>query len=244
MVLDFVTMSRFIMKMQSGFAEDHRRPTCSESVNFLSLCAFLQNAAALRKNCGLIMPASIDAFTGYRQYSAAQIPQIAQIAALRDVGFSIDEIGEILPHMDDKAFLEALLREEKALRETIAQDHARLTKLMQMSGELRKEQTIMLYEVELKKLDSVKVLSLRGIRFRNTIRRAFSGRNWESIWHRTTSPARAMVTRPILTRHTWKRTRMSRLRYPWMRSARAEEGLFSGISSGRACGDAALLRPV
>ena len=49
------------------------------------------------------------------------------------------------------------------MRETIAQDHARLTKLMQMSGELRKEQMIMLYEVELKKLDSVKVLSLRGI---------------------------------------------------------------------------------
>lgn len=116
------------------------------------------------EKCGLIMPASIDAFTGYRQYSAAQIPQIAQIATLRDVGFSIDEIGEILPHKDDKAFLEELLREkEKALRETIAQDHARLTKLMQMSGELRKEQTIMLYEVELKKLDSVKVLSLRGI---------------------------------------------------------------------------------
>lgn len=116
------------------------------------------------EKCGLIQPASIDVFTGYRQYSAAQIPQIAQIAALRDVGFSIDEIGEVLPRMDDRAFLEELLREKaKLLRETIAQDHARLTKLMQMSGELRKEQMIMLYEVELKKLDSVKVLSLRGI---------------------------------------------------------------------------------
>ena len=116
------------------------------------------------EKCGLISPAAIDPYTGYRQYSAAQIPQIARIAALRDVGFSIEEIGEILPRMDDKAFLEGLLREKvNELRETIAQDHARLTLLMQMSGELRKEQTIMLYEVELKKLDPVKVLALRGI---------------------------------------------------------------------------------
>jgi DNA-binding transcriptional MerR regulator len=116
------------------------------------------------EKCGLISPAATHPFTGYRQYSAAQIPQIGRIAALRDAGFSIDEIGGILPRMDDKAFLEGLLREKAcALRAAIEQDHARLTKLMQMSGELRKEQTIMVYEVELKKLEAVKVLALRGI---------------------------------------------------------------------------------
>ena len=116
------------------------------------------------EKCGLISPAATHPFTGYRQYSAAQIPQIGRITALRDAGFSIDEIGGILPRMDDKAFLEGLLREKAcALRATIELDHARLTKLMQMSGELRKEQTIMVYEVELKKLEAVKVLALRGI---------------------------------------------------------------------------------
>ena len=117
------------------------------------------------EKCGLISPAVTDPFSGYRQYSAAQIPQIGRIAALRDVGFSIEEIGEILPRMDDRAFLEKALREKaKSIRDSISQDHARLTKLMQMSGECKKEQdTIMVYEVELKKLDAVKVLALRGI---------------------------------------------------------------------------------
>lgn len=116
------------------------------------------------EKCGLISPASTDPFTGYRQYSADQIPQIGRIALLRDVGFSVERIGEILPRSDDKVFLDEVLREKaKEIRETLEQNHTRLTKLMQMSGELRKEQTIMLYEVELKKLDAVKVLSLRGI---------------------------------------------------------------------------------
>jgi DNA-binding transcriptional MerR regulator len=116
------------------------------------------------EKCGLIAPAAIDPFTGYRQYAAAQIPQINQIATLRDIGFTIDEIGEILPRIVDKAFLAGRLRDRaNMLREAIEQDHARLNKLMQMSGELRKEKVIMLYEVELKQLEAVKVLSLRGI---------------------------------------------------------------------------------
>lgn len=116
------------------------------------------------EKCGLISPATVDPYTGYRLYSAAQISQIATISQLRDVGFSIEEIGGILPKKEDKAFLAGLLREkEHALRETIALDHARLNRLMQMSGELRKEKAVMLYEVVLKKLEAVKVLSLRGI---------------------------------------------------------------------------------
>lgn len=116
------------------------------------------------EKCGLISPAKTDPFTGYRQYSAAQIPQIGRIAALRDVGFSIEEIREILPRMDESAFLDKWFREKSIeLRAVIEANHERLTKLMLMSGELRKEKTIMLYEVELKKLESVKVLALRGI---------------------------------------------------------------------------------
>ncbi|HAX40261.1 MAG TPA: MerR family transcriptional regulator, partial [Clostridiales bacterium] len=116
------------------------------------------------EKCGLISPAKTDPFTGYRQYSAAQIPQIGRIAALRDVGFSIEEIREILPRMDESAFLDKWFRDKSIeLRAVIEANHERLTKLMLMSGELRKEKTIMLYEVELKKLEAVKVLALRGI---------------------------------------------------------------------------------
>ncbi len=116
------------------------------------------------EKCGLLAPAEIDPFTGYRQYSASQIPAVSRIAALRDMGFTIGEIGEILPRFEDGEYLRVTLRRKAAeVRESMAAAEARLKKLMEMSGELRKESDIMLYEVELKKLDAVKVLSLRGL---------------------------------------------------------------------------------
>ncbi len=116
------------------------------------------------EKCGLLSPAMTDPETGYRQYSADQIPLAGRITALRDLGFFIDRIGEILPRFEDKAYLDQVLRERASqIRLDIEAGHDRLKRLMMMSGELRKERDIMLYEVELKKLDAVKAISLRGI---------------------------------------------------------------------------------
>ena len=42
------------------------------------------------EKCGLLCPAEIDPFTGYRLYSAGQIPLLGKITALREVGSRID----------------------------------------------------------------------------------------------------------------------------------------------------------
>ena len=116
------------------------------------------------EKCGLFYPAEIDRFTGYRQYGAGQIPLLANIVALRDMGFSIDEIGDILPRFDDRAYMDRALRAKMAaVKSTIEAERERLEKLMQMSDTVRKERDIMVFEVELRKLPSVRVLSLRGI---------------------------------------------------------------------------------
>jgi DNA-binding transcriptional MerR regulator len=115
------------------------------------------------EKCGLLYPAEIDPYTGYRQYSAGQISLLSRITALRDTGFSIEQIGDILSHWEDAVYRNhAFSKQSSALRRNIEADKGRLHKLMQMSGELRKEKTIMLFEVELKPLDAIKVLSLRG----------------------------------------------------------------------------------
>lgn len=38
---------------------------------------------------GLLIPESIDDFTGYRYYSEAQLPVANRITALKDMGFSL-----------------------------------------------------------------------------------------------------------------------------------------------------------
>lgn len=45
---------------------------------------------------GLLKPAFVDEENGYRYYTSEQLPQIHQIIALRQMGFSIDEITSVL----------------------------------------------------------------------------------------------------------------------------------------------------
>ncbi len=116
------------------------------------------------EKCGLFLPAEIDRFTGYRLYSAGQIPLIGDIVALRDAGFSVNEISEALPHLSNPAYMDNILRiKTAAVKLAIEAEQKKLEKLIQMSSIVRKEKGIMVYDVELKKLPAVKVLSLRGI---------------------------------------------------------------------------------
>jgi DNA-binding transcriptional MerR regulator len=48
------------------------------------------------ENLGLLAPAEIDCFTGYRHYSAEQLDTANKIRMLREVGFSLDSIKGLL----------------------------------------------------------------------------------------------------------------------------------------------------
>jgi DNA-binding transcriptional MerR regulator len=45
---------------------------------------------------GLLTPSETDPFTGYRYYSAEQLPRLNRIIALRDLGFSLEQIAGML----------------------------------------------------------------------------------------------------------------------------------------------------
>src|SRR5919108_6216978 len=45
---------------------------------------------------GLLKPVEVDRFTGYRYYSASQLPRLHRILALKGLGFSLDHIGGVL----------------------------------------------------------------------------------------------------------------------------------------------------
>ena len=45
---------------------------------------------------GLLKPVRVDQFTGYRYYSVAQLPRLNRILALKDLGFSLDQIAVVL----------------------------------------------------------------------------------------------------------------------------------------------------
>ena len=45
---------------------------------------------------GLLKPVRIDCFTNYRYYSLDQLPRLNRILALKDLGLSLEQIGQIL----------------------------------------------------------------------------------------------------------------------------------------------------
>ena len=58
---------------------------------------------------GLLIPASTDPFTGYRYYSETQLPVAGRIAALKDMGFGLTAIAELLKNYHDPEALKQYL---------------------------------------------------------------------------------------------------------------------------------------
>ena len=60
---------------------------------------------------GLLKPAEIDDFTGYRYYREDQLFVIGRITALKDMGFALADIIHILEIYDDKDQLDVFFSE-------------------------------------------------------------------------------------------------------------------------------------
>ncbi len=79
---------------------------------------------------GLLKPAWRDRFTGYRYYTREQIPRLNRIMALKDLGFSLEQIGQVLQNELALDELRGMLRLKHAeLEQHIQEEQARLTRI-------------------------------------------------------------------------------------------------------------------
>ena len=130
------------------------------------------------EKCGLLQPKEVDRFTGYRMYSATQIPLLMRIVTLRDMGFGVEEIAKILPQFHDHAAMkQALEQKQHEIHATITAEQNKLEKIAAISGNFEKEYFSMVYDVELKSLKAEKVLSLR-----ETIPAEQEEALWAKLW--------------------------------------------------------------
>ena len=92
---------------------------------------------------GLLKPAEIDNFTGYRYYREDQLFTISRITALKDMGFSLADIVKIIDSYDDKEKMEAFLSErQKELAKLSEETEYKLMLLETARKRLRKEQNM------------------------------------------------------------------------------------------------------
>ena len=99
---------------------------------------------------GLLRPVKIDPESGYRYYSENQLPVAGRITALKDMGFGLSSIGEMLDSYTQKDILERrLLLKRSELLEQSRQTAYRLRLLDTALERLRKDEP-MQYDVTLK----------------------------------------------------------------------------------------------
>lgn len=114
--------------------------------------------------CGLLKPAEVDAFTGYRYYREAQLLEAGRIQALKNMGFSLAIILEILGKYTDGAELEHFLSVKRLEVEQQQQEISQRLRLIDSTMEwLRKDGNIMGYDVSLKMMPEREVASVRQI---------------------------------------------------------------------------------
>lgn len=76
---------------------------------------------------GLLVPERVDEYSGYRYYSSAQLDRANRLVALKDLGFRLEEVGELLDEDASSPRIAGLLRERRAeLREQIDADVRRM----------------------------------------------------------------------------------------------------------------------
>ena len=64
--------------------------------DFSQLAQVSVRALRIYDEMGLIKPVHVDKFSGYRYYETEQLPRLNRIIALKDLGFSLEQVSHLL----------------------------------------------------------------------------------------------------------------------------------------------------
>ena len=111
---------------------------------------------------GLLKPTSVDTATGYRYYSADQLPRLNRIIALKDLGFSLDQIGKLIEenlHSDEiKGMLRLRLAE---VEQQLSVEQARLAQVATRLHYIEHEGRSPTYDIVVRQIPSQMMAVIR-----------------------------------------------------------------------------------
>lgn len=92
---------------------------------------------------GLLVPARVDEFTGYRSYDTTQLARANELVALKELGFTLDQVGVLLAgELSGAMVLEMLRRQRDETLGQIDVQRARLRSLEAKISLFEKESTM------------------------------------------------------------------------------------------------------
>jgi DNA-binding transcriptional MerR regulator len=112
---------------------------------------------------GLLKPAHVDRDSDYRYYSIEQLPRLNRILALKDLGFSLDQIALMLHNDLSSDELRGMLQlRQVEIEQQLAEDRARLARVAARLRQIEHEGEASAYEVVIKRLPAQTMLALRA----------------------------------------------------------------------------------
>jgi len=113
---------------------------------------------------GLIRPACVDPDTGYRFYQASQLDELNRVIALKDLGFTLQQVQAVLEEKVTAAELRGMLKLRRAeIQARIEAETTRLTRVEARLMTIEDEARVPADGVVIKCLAPVRVAELTGV---------------------------------------------------------------------------------
>jgi len=108
---------------------------------------------------GLLKPIKVDSFTGYRYYSVSQLPRLNRILALKDFGFSLEQIDQVLGEMTVDQLRGMLKLKQAEVEQKVAEEQGRLARIQARLRQIELEDTLPNYDIVLKTVPAMLIAS-------------------------------------------------------------------------------------
>jgi DNA-binding transcriptional MerR regulator len=113
---------------------------------------------------GLFKPAAVDPFTGYRHYTIGQLPRLNRILALKELGFSLEQIARLLDeNLSFEAICVIMQMKQAELTQRVADEQVRLARVAARLRLIQQEGSMSTYEVVVHSIATCTVACMREI---------------------------------------------------------------------------------
>jgi effector-binding domain-containing protein len=113
---------------------------------------------------GLLKPVTVDRFTGYRYYSADQLPRLNYIVALKNLGLSLEEIATLIHNdLTPPQLRDIFILKKAELQQRVNEEQRRLEQVEKLLKQIEKEGAMPDYQVVIKKVEPQTIASIRDV---------------------------------------------------------------------------------
>ncbi len=113
---------------------------------------------------GLLKPVQTDSVTNYRYYTADQLPRLNRILALRDLGFSLEQIAGMLDEGLSSEQMLGMFRLKRAeIEQQMQEEQSRLSRLEVRIHQLNRREEAGMYDVILRSVGAELAASYREV---------------------------------------------------------------------------------